>query len=302
MIQTMGNASIYKSAAGRSAVMEWYNTKLSSISIQTEGQEVSTSAGQTHIIIAGDTKAPPLIVLHGMNMNGPSMANAIIALSKTHCVYAIDIIGMPGKSAGTRPSRAGNDYSRWLAEVMEQLYLQSADFLGLSFGGWLILKLAALSPERINNAVLLDSGGLTPFTFKGQAVAGWSAIGYRLFPNEKNLVRAAVHPFYAQGCEPDPDIVKLIGLGYQHVKFDIDPKGLPPLTKDELANFSAPTMVMYGEKDIFFNAEKGIEKAKEIIPNLIMGEVIAGQGHIMGEEAHPQVYNEISDFLKKSTS
>lgn len=298
----MGNDSIYKSATGRSAVMEWYNTKLSSISIQTKSQEVSTAAGQTHIIIAGDTKAPPLIVLHGMNMNGPSMANAIIALSRTHCVYAIDIIGMPGKSACTRPSRAGNDYSRWLAEVMEQLDLQSAGFLGLSFGGWLILKLAALSPERINNAVLLDSGGLTPFTFKGQAVAGWSAIWYRLFPNKKNLVRAAVLPFYAQDCEPNPDIVELIGLGYQHVKFDIDPKGLPPLTKDELANFSAPTMVMYGEKDIFFNAEKGIEKAKEIIPNLIKAEVIAGQGHIIGEEAHPQVYNEISDFLRKSTS
>lgn len=296
----MGNESIYNSAAGRSAVMAWYNTKLNNLSIETEGQEVSTWAGQTHITVAGDAKAPPLIILHGMNMNGPSMAKAIIAFSKTHCVYAIDIIGMPGKSAGTRPSRVGNDYSRWLIEVMEQLYLQRADFLGLSFGGWLVLKLAALSPEHINKAVLLDAGGLTPFTVKGQAIAGWSAIWYRLFPNEKNLVRAAVHPFYAQGCQPDPDIVELIGLGYRHVKFDIDPRGLPPLTKDELANFSAPTMVMYGEKDIFFNAEKAIAKAKDIIPNLVVAKAISGQGHIIGEEAHPQLYRKIAEFLERS--
>lgn len=296
---TMGNASIYKSTTGRSALMEWYNAKLSSISIHTEGQEVSTSFGKTHIVIAGDSEAPPLIVLHGMNMNGPSMANAMVALSKTHRVYAIDIIGMPGKSADTRPSRAGNDYAQWLVDVLEQLNLLSADFLGLSFGGWIILKLAAYSPERVNKAVLINSGGFTPFTFRGKVLAGWSAIWYRLFPNERNLIRA-VHPFFAQGCKPDPEIVKLIGLGYQYVKFDIDPKGLPPLTEDELANFSGPTMVLFGENDIFFNAEKGIQIAKQTIPNLVMAEVIAGQGHLIGEEAQSQVYGKIGDFLTDS--
>jgi len=293
----MTKDSIYKSAAGHSAIMAWYNSKLSNLPSHTQSQVVSTFAGQTHIIIAGDTKLPPLIMLHGMNMNGPSMAQAIIALSKTHCVYAVDIIGMPGKSAATRPSRTGQDYPRWLMEVMEQLKLQSANFLGLSFGGWLILKLAVLSPKHISKAVLIDTGGLTPFTLKGQIIAGWSAIWYRLFPNEKNLVRAAIKPFYAPGCKPDPDIVKLIGLGYQHVKFDIDPKGLPVLTKDQLADFCAPTMVIYGEKDIFFNAEKSIMQAKEIIPNLVTANIIAGQGHIIGEDAHPQIYREIDDFL-----
>ena len=294
----MQSVSIYKSSAGHAAIMAWYETKLRTIPVQTECREVSTSAGQTHIMMAGNVDAPPLIVLHGMNMNGPAMANAIVALAETHRIYAIDIIGMPGKSAGTRPRRAGHDYPHWLSEVMAQLELTSADFLGLSFGGWLILKLAALSPERICKAVLLDSGGLTPFTVKGQTVAGWTAIRYRLFPTAQNLERAAVQPFYGQGCTPDPDIVKLIGLGYQHVKFDIDPKGLPPLAKDELAHFTAPTMVIYGEKDIFFNAEMGIAKAREIIPNLAVAKVIAGQGHMMGEEAHSQLHDEISHFLK----
>lgn len=87
-------------------------------------------------------------------------------------------------------------------------------------------------------------------------------------------------------------------MTYQHVKFDIDPKGLPPLTKGELVNFSAPTVVMYGEKDIFFKARKGIEKAKEIIPNLVTAKTIAGQGHLMGQEAHSQLYTEIGAFLQ----
>lgn len=295
----MANVSVYKSSASLSAVMAWYSAKLGAMPVQTECREVSTYAGQTHIIVAGDVDAPPLMVLHGMNMNGPAMAGAIAALSETHRVYAIDIIGMPGKSAGTRPPRAGNGYPRWLMEVMEQLSLQCADFLGFSFGGWLILKLATLSPERINKAVLLDSGGLTPFTFKGQALAGWYALWYILFPTEKNLIRAAVRPFYAPGCDPDPDHVQLIGLSYRHVKLDIDPKGLPPLTKDQLAGFSAPTMVVYGEKDLFFNAARGVEKAKEIIPNLVTAEIITGQGHIMDEEAHSQVYGKIRDFFTR---
>ena len=237
-----------------------------------------------------------------MNMNGPAMAKAIIALSETYRVFAIDIIGMPGKSASTRPARSGNDYPLWLAEVMAQLNIEKATFLGLSFGGWLVLRLAALHPERVSAAVLLDSGGLTPFTVRGQVIAGIAAIKYRYFPTEKNLVRAAVHPFYAQGCKPDPDIVNLIGLGFQHVKFDIDPRGLPPLTKKELADFAAPTCVLFGEHDVFFNAKNGIEKARGIIPNLVVAEPIKGQGHILGEEAQDQVYGKIERFITKFSS
>lgn len=293
----MKSRSIYRSDAGQSAVMDWYDAKLHSISIPIECRHVPTHAGQTHIIATGAVDAPPLILLHGMNMNGPAMASAIVALSRIHRVYAIDIIGMPGRSAETRPSRAGTGYPRWLIDVMQQTDLTSADFIGLSFGGWLILRLAALEPARIRKAVLLDSGGLTPFTLKGQAIPGCAALRYRLRPTNANLRRAAIDPFYAEGCAPDQDVVELIGLGYRHVKFDIDPKGLPPLTKDDLASFSAPTMVLYGEKDIFFDAIRGIEYARQTIPNLAAAETISGQGHLMGVEAYVRTYARISDFL-----
>ena len=277
--------------------MQWYDTKLNSLPVQVESRVVNSYAGQTHILVTGSVDNPPLIVLHGMNMNAVTMDSAIVALSKSHRVYAIDIIGMPGKSAGTRPNRQGPGYPKWLAEVMEQLELSQASFLGLSFGGWIILKLASLWPQRIGQAVLIDSGGLTPFTLKGQFIGGIFALWYSLFPSEKNLFRAVAKSFYSKDCSPDPALARLIGLSYLHIKADIDLKGAPPVTKEDLANFTAPIFVAYGEEDIFFDAAKSVERAKQIIPNLVSAQIIAGQGHIMCQKAQARVYNQISDFL-----
>ncbi len=128
MAQSIDTASIYKTTAGRSAIMAWYDAKIKAFSITTESQDVSIQAGQTHITIAGENDAPPLIVLHGGFMNGVSMESVIVHFSKNHRVYAIDIIGMPGKSAETRLAVKGNDYSEWLVEVMQQLGLEKQQF------------------------------------------------------------------------------------------------------------------------------------------------------------------------------
>ena len=278
-------------------MMDWYDARLRGMSSQVNSIKVPTRLGQTHVIEAGTRDKPTLVVLHGMNMNAPAMSAAVLTFAATHHVYAIDIIGMPGRSAPSRPPRNGDAYAHWLAEVMNALHLSSASFLGLSFGGWLTLRLAALSPERITKAVLIDSGGLTPLTFKGQAIAGWSAMRYKQRPSRRNLERAAQHPFYAAGCEPDPGIVNLIGLGYRHVRFDLDPKGLPLLPKRDLLNYRAPTLVLFGEHDVFFNAERGVARARSIIPNLITSGIIAGQGHLLGLRGEANVYARVTRFL-----
>jgi len=295
----MKNTSIFKSTQGRSAVMEWYDTQLKKLPIKAESLMVETFAGKTHLLMAGPQEAPPIVLMHGTNMNAVAMADAMIALSETYRIYALDIIGMPGKSAETRLSHVSNDYARWLLEVLDQLKLQQANFLGFSFGGWIILKLAALSPTRITKAVLLDSGGFTQFTMRGKVKGGLAAFRYLLFPTEKNLERAIIGPFYAQGCDPDPDLAELFGLGYLHLKFNSElvVHGVPPLSKEDLVDFSAPTMVVYGEHDIFFDARKSVAQAKEILPNLIEAEIIEGQGHAMDQKVHEQVFTRVREFL-----
>lgn len=281
------------------AIMEWYDSQVQKLPVQTESKMIETFAGQTHVLVAGPQEAPPVVLLHGTNMNAVAMADAMIALAETYRLYVLDIIGMPGKSAETRLSHVSNGYAQWLLEVLGQLKLQQANFLGFSFGGWIILKLAALSPIRITKAVLLDSGGFTQFTMRGKLKGGLAAFRYMLFPTEKNLERAVIGPFYEPGCDPDPDLAELFGLGYLHLTFnkELVIHGVPPLSKEDLAGFSAPTMVVYGEHDMFFDARKSIAQAKQILPNLIEAEIIEAQGHMPDKDTHNRIFRRVREFL-----
>lgn len=277
--------------------MAWYEAKLEQIPVSIETKVIDTFVGHTQITLAGAADAPPLIVLHGANMNGPAMANEIVAFSKTHRVYALDLIGMPGKSAESRLSLANDEYSRWLATVMDQLKLPCADFLGLSFGGWHVLKLAMFAPERIKRAVLLDSAGITPFTVKGREALIWTFVQCRRFSAEEKLSEVATHTFYAPGSTADLSLTKLMGLSYRHIKPDVESREISLFTPADLEGFSAPTMVFYGEKDVLFDAKQSITQAQALIGNLVAAEIVPGQGHFMGKEAQEQIYRKIETFL-----
>lgn len=297
----MSKPSIFKSEQGRMAIMEWYDAQVQKLPVTTESKMVDTSAGQTHVLIAGPQEAPPMVVLHGNNMNAATMGDVVSALADTHRIYALDIIGMPGKSAGTRLPNTDGSYAQWLLETLDQLGVQQAVFLGFSFGGWIILNLAALAPDRITNVVFLDSGGFTQFTLKSNVKAGLAAMLYMWFPGQRTSKLAIDDIFYGQNCEPDRNLVTFIGLTYKHLTFNMEfvKYGVPPCSQAELTVFSAPAMVVYGEQDLFFDAEKSIAAAKRILPNLYVAKMLKGQGHILDKHASEQVFTEIREFLKK---
>jgi flavin-binding protein dodecin len=53
------------------------------------------------------------------------------------------------------------------------------------------------------------------------------------------------------------------------------------------------------EQDLFFDAEKSIAAAKQLLPNLRVAKVLKGQGHIFDKHVSEQVITEIREFLKK---
>lgn len=276
--------------------MRWYDTHLQQVSVPVESRMVPTHVGDTHVLMAGPVHAPPVVLLHGMNMNALVMDTALVTLAANYRVYALDIIGMPGRSAERRLPREGPAYPQWLTAVLDQLALPCARFVGLSFGGWLILKLGALAPERVTHGVLLASGGFTPFTLRGQLVAGRAALHYIWQPTPHNLLQA-VQPFYAPGQRPDPHFMHLMGLAYQHVKLDVDLTGLPPLRAADLARVRAPFVVVYGARDIFFNGTHALAQARRVLPNIQDAALVASEGHVMSRAAYTMVYARISTLL-----
>jgi lipase len=103
----------------------------------------------------GDPAAPPLVCLHGVAGHGERFKRlAELRWARTHHVIAPDLRGH-GRSGYDGPW----DFATHVADLVETtdaLGIERADWVGHSFGGRLVLELAARHPERIRRAVLLD--------------------------------------------------------------------------------------------------------------------------------------------------
>ncbi|MBA2655424.1 MAG: alpha/beta hydrolase [Tatlockia sp.] len=77
----------------------------------------------------------------------------VASLSKHFRIYAIDIIGEAGKSAGTRPKIT--EYSIWLKEVFDALGISKAALCGASIGGTIAHQFALTFPQYIDSLIMI---------------------------------------------------------------------------------------------------------------------------------------------------
>jgi len=112
---------------------------------------------QLHAYRLGDTGNPPLVMLHGMQDVSASLLPVARKLSEQFCVWMPDLRGH-GRSArpGTYSMSAFvYDVYALLAEHIEQ----PAALFGHSLGGQICARVAALFPELVTAAVIVEGLG-----------------------------------------------------------------------------------------------------------------------------------------------
>ena len=110
-----------------------------------------------HVHSWGDPAAPPVVCVHGVTGHGERFRRlAEERWGEQFHVIAPDLRGH-GRS-GYEPPWAFPTHVADLIETIDSLGIDQPDWVGHSFGGRLILELAARHPERIHRAVLLDPG------------------------------------------------------------------------------------------------------------------------------------------------
>jgi lipase len=108
-----------------------------------------------HTYAWGDPEAPPVVCLHGVTGHGERFRRlAEERWAKRLRVVAPDLRGH-GRS-GVEPPWTFATHVADLVETIDALDLERPDWVGHSFGGRLVLELAAAHPERVGRAVLLD--------------------------------------------------------------------------------------------------------------------------------------------------
>lgn len=285
--------SIYRSPAGEAEILALYDSLQARFGIEFEDLTLDTRAGETHVLASGSRDAPPLVILQGGNVVSPVSLSWFAPLAGECRIFAPDTVGHPGKSAQIRLSPSDDSYGWWLSDVLDGLDLDRAALVGPSYGAGIILRMAACAPERISKAALLVPSGIASgSTYRMAREIALPMLRYRLSPSRERL-RRAVLPMFTE--EPEEDVLRVVGAVFRHVKVE---RRLPKLaTREELARFDAPVMVIAGENDLFFPAEKVLPRAREVIPNLVASERLEGSGHFPSRRGLARVNELVRDFL-----
>jgi pimeloyl-ACP methyl ester carboxylesterase len=263
------STSVFKSEEAREGFLAVYNGILSSFSAQQ--RYVDTAFGRTFMLQAGEPDNPPAVVLHGSCSNSAFMTPELMALSQTHRVYAVDIIGEAGNSDEHRPDLHSDAYAFWLRDVFDALGLKDAVLLGSSLGGWLALKFSTLFPTRVSSLVLIAPGGLScqNETTLEKAVAMLRNPSSEETPTVDEAVTGAALP------KEVADFMNLILKVYTPIT-DV----LPIFTDVQLQRLSMPLLFLGGENDAILNMPEAARRLEACLPHAEI-RLLKNTGHVI---------------------
>lgn len=292
------NASLFTSHQGYEVVMAAYDAEVARAPVPYQSQMVSTRYGTTHILSGGPLDAPPVFLFHHWWSNAAGIGASFPFLFPSYRVYMPDIIGQMGKSAPTRPPTDGPAYAAWVGDLFDALGISQAMLIGISGGGWVVLKCAAYAPERVKSAVVVSAVGLSgSFSRWTQFVRSpLFGIVIGLFPFRPAIgwaARSFTGP-HASGSSWYASFVEGIYLSRKYFKGTMPPG---PLTDDELRRITSPTLALIGEQEHLYHPSAAIERARHLIPGLVGADLIADAGHTLMQEQPEAAAARILAFL-----
>jgi pimeloyl-ACP methyl ester carboxylesterase len=295
----MANTSLFKTPEGKSMFFAAYDAALNQWPVPYEELDVPTRFGMTHVVAAGPANAPALVLLHGYMATSVMWAPNITDFSKDYRVYAIDVMGQPGKSVPTEPIRAVKDYVAWLSETLDGLNVGRVPLVGMSFGGWLAVKYAVAMPERIRNLVLLSPGGMLPMVKQ----FGLRGMLMMLFPT-RFTVRSFMRWAGITDAIDEPGL-ELMYLGVKYFRMpketaQVDRDASSLIADDELRNLRMPVLLLFGDGEVIYDPAVALARARRLVPDFD-GELIRDCSHDMCASHSRIVDARVLDFLKKKS-
>lgn len=217
-----------------------------------------------HYREAGDTGAPPLILLHALGCDAQDWDEITDALGERYHVFALDQRGH-GESARTDIysfERMRDD----LKAFADALNLDRFTLIGHSMGGTVSILFAEKWPERLERLVLED----TPPPYPGA-----------IDPNEP---------------EPPAEAPEVVPFDWQMLLAIVRQLRNPDLSWwNNLSTITTPTLVIAGGPTSHVPQDRLVEAA-ELIPNCQLV-TIDGAGHSVHKNRPQEFKAHLRDFL-----
>jgi pimeloyl-ACP methyl ester carboxylesterase len=293
-----------KSAAVRTSYLAAYDGLLRKWPVAHEELLLPTRFGATHLITSGPADAPPVVLLHAFQATATVWRFNVEGLSRHFRVHAVDIVGQGGKSASTQRIKSRGDFAAWMSDLLDALGIVRASLVGSSYGAFLALSQASLTPERVNRVVMINPGGTFASFLPSMLRMTLSGLTNRL------LVTARLRT-----PRPAPSIASTLGRNvvfnaeqaeWAHlvslVAFNAQmrPNAIFPtvISATELRKIRAPALLLLGENELLYDPHQVLRRAEERMPTL-EARIIPDAHHIAAMARPDEVNARIIEFLQR---
>ncbi len=265
----------FKSHEGKSKILSLYHRKLKELNVDHSEKLVATKFGKTNVLCVGDTNLPPLVLIHGTGGCAPQILESFPNLASKYCVYAVDVLAQPNKSAENRLDMKSLDYGKWLLEVIIKLRLKEVTLVGFSFGGFISLKALEFNETPIKQVFLIAP----VYIVNGNPILNL----WKMFIPLKNFIKTNNQAYIKKVMdvlfsEYDGFALVFMSTAFQNCNMDFSP--LPIMSKNSGKNIKTPITIFAAEKDIMFPGKKMIKRATKIFPSLEESVILEGSKHV----------------------
>lgn len=253
--------------------------------------------------VSGPPDGPALVLVNGLGGAQAAFTHQVQHFSRVRRVLTFDHRGVGQSDVVDEPTHMA-DFAADLIRLLDELDIEQADFVGLSFGGRVLLQLVAGWPERVRRLVIGGTSAGGSLHVSGDGDAHRTLRAARKGTEVHWAEEIAPLLFGRSYCEKYPDRIR--SLARWKSRYPVSPIGLARQWEawdsfdlgDQLAEITSPILVLHGTDDRLSpvcNAERLVAH----LPNSNL--------HLLEEVGHspnvedPKAFNAaIEGFLEKS--
>lgn len=286
--KTIDNPGFYKDNQSRQEYLSIYESILEDWPVPYNEIYVETSSSITFVLNWGSEENPPLVLLHPNLCSSVDFKFLAETLSEKYNVFAIDVIGEPGRTEITSRPRERSEYMDWLNEVLDELQLDKFHLMGYSMGSAISTYYAVENPNAVEQLTLIApvlsivsppgrmTGNLTLFYFF-KSRENWADSTIRIQSTDFEELQISDVDFYN----------KFKACFYL---FDPNTPNFSPLSLDELSRISTPLSIIIGDSDVWVSMEELFQRLDEA--GVVYSEYIIEDGnHLFSMDQKIEINN-----------
>lgn len=238
------------------------------------------------------TGTPPVVLLPGTSASAPMWADNVPALLRFGDVYALDMIGEPGRSVQERPITSGADQARWLDEALARLPEEKVLLFGVSLGGWNVLNHVVHRTGKVAGAVVLDPAG----SFNDLPLSVILRSIPVSLPFAPKSWRDDFNSWTANGASvEDVPVADLIEVGMQTYAKQLPAPARFPA--EQLAAIDVPVLVIMAGKSVMHDSAEAARVAEQTLRHGTV-KVYPEASHAISGEYPQEIADDLAAFAK----